>query len=152
MSTGVRFEDVAVGDSIPSFVRTTHFPEWNRYAAVNDEFIPMHMDDEAGRAAGNEHGAFGMGNLRLSYLVNMLRAWCGEDCEIRQLSLRYSQLNQKHDHLRCVGDVIAKQIVNGERRIRLRIDVLNQDGDSTTPGEAEVVFPAPEGDGAGSAL
>jgi hypothetical protein len=30
--------------------------------------------------------------------------------------------------------------------VRLRIDVLNQDGESTAPGEAEVVFPAPSGD------
>jgi acyl dehydratase len=111
---------------------------------VNDEFVPIHMDDEAGRAAGNEQGAFGMGNLRLSYLVNMLRAWGGEDCDIRGLSLRYSQINQKHDELRCIGEVIAKEVVDGERRVRLRIDVLNQNGESTTPGEAEVVFPASE--------
>jgi acyl dehydratase len=145
-SSGVRFEAVAVGDSIPPFVRRTHFGEWNRYAAVNDEFVPIHMDDEAGRAAGNEQGAFGMGNLRLSYLVNMLRAWCGESCDIRELSLRYSQINQKHDELRCIGEVIAKDVVDGERRVRLRIDVVNQDGESTTPGEAEVVFPPAEAD------
>ena len=145
-SSGVCFEDIAVGDALPPFVRRTHFEEWNRYAAVNDEFVPIHMDDEAGRAAGNEPGAFGMGNLRLSYLLNMLRAWCGEDCDIRELSLRYSQINQKHDELRCIGEVIAKGVVDGERRVRLRIDVLNQDGESTAPGEAEVVFPAPMGD------
>ena len=145
-SRGVRFEEVAIGDSIPSFVRRTHFEEWNRYAAVNDEFVPIHMDDEAGRAAGNEQGAFGMGNLRLSYLMNMLRAWCGENCDIRELSLRYSQINQKHDELRCIGEVIAKGVVDGERRVRLRIDVLNQDGESTTPGEAEVVFLPAEAD------
>ena len=76
--TALHFEDVEVGTRIPTFVRTTHFEEWNRYAAVNDEFVPIHMDDTAGRAAGNESGAFGMGNLRLSYLVNMLQSWIGE--------------------------------------------------------------------------
>ena len=33
------------------------------------------MDDEAGRRAGNEQGAFGMGNLRYAYIVNALHAW-----------------------------------------------------------------------------
>ena len=37
---------------------------WNRYAAVNDKFVYIHMDDEAGGSALNEQGAFGMGNLR----------------------------------------------------------------------------------------
>ena len=41
-----------VGDTLPTLQRTTAFHNWNRYAAVNDEFVPIHMDDEAGKAAG----------------------------------------------------------------------------------------------------
>ena len=47
---------------------------WNRYAAVNDEFIPIHMDDAAGQAAGYS-GAFGMGNLQWAWLHCLLRDW-----------------------------------------------------------------------------
>ena len=64
MAVKVYFEDVNVGDEMPPWSRKTGFMNWNRYAAVNDEFVPFHMDDEAGRAAKNEQGAFGMGNLR----------------------------------------------------------------------------------------
>ena len=60
----VAFDDVQPGDKLPAWSRRTSFAEWNRYAAVNEEFVPFHMDDEAGRRAGNEQGAFGMGNLR----------------------------------------------------------------------------------------
>ena len=42
---------LGVGDEIPTFTRKTGLDIWNRYAAVNDEFIPIHMDDEAGRDA-----------------------------------------------------------------------------------------------------
>ena len=73
MTINVRFEDVQVGDALPDWSRTTGFMEWNRYAAVNDEFVPFHMEDSAGRRAGNEQGAFGMGNLRYAYIVNALR-------------------------------------------------------------------------------
>ena len=145
MTAKLFFEDVQVGDRVPPFVRTTHFAEWNRYAAVNDEFVPIHMDDEAGRAAGNDQGAFGMGNLRLSYVVNMLHDWIGDEGEIRELSLQYRSINQKHDRLECVGEVIEKQIIEREHVIRLRIDVLDQQGRSTTPGEARVVVPSREG-------
>jgi acyl dehydratase len=136
----VVFDEVEVGQSIPHFVRTTHFEEWNRYAAVNDEFVPIHMDDEAGRAAGNDTGAFGMGNLRFSYLVNMLHAWVGDDGDVRSLTVKYRAINQKHDELRCIGEVIGKEVADGEHLVHLRVDVLDGEGRSTTPGEATVVL------------
>src|SRR5881398_3196658 len=39
-------DTVTIGTELPVFVRTTGFHNWNRYAAVNDEFVPIHMDDE----------------------------------------------------------------------------------------------------------
>ena len=68
------WDAVAVGDALPPFVRKTGLENWNRYAAVNDEFIPLHMDADAARAVG-EPDVFGMGNLRLAYLHNLLHAW-----------------------------------------------------------------------------
>ena len=38
-----------IGDQLPAFTRTTDFANWNRYAAVNDEFIDVHMSEEAAR-------------------------------------------------------------------------------------------------------
>jgi len=139
-SVSPTFESIEIGAQLPEFVRTTGFAEWNRYAAVNDEFIPIHMDDEAGRAAGNEMGAFGMGNLRLAYLVNMLRQWIGDDGEIRSLSAKYRSMNQKGDELRAVGEVVGKEIVDGIALVHLKVDVIDQNGTSTTPGEATVAL------------
>ena len=78
--------EIAVGDELPTFQRTTGFHHWNRYAAVNDEFVPIHMDDEAGRAAGYE-SAFGMGNLQWAYLHDLLRQWMGDSGRILQHGL-----------------------------------------------------------------
>ena len=64
--------DVTVGQELTPFAREAGFPAWNRYAAVNDEFIPIHMDDTAGKEAGYS-GAFGMGNLQWAYLHNLIR-------------------------------------------------------------------------------
>ena len=43
---------IRVGDRVTAFERTTGFGHWNRYAAVNDEFIDVHMDRSAAEAAG----------------------------------------------------------------------------------------------------
>ncbi len=142
MAYNVYWEDVEVGQEIETWSRTTDFMSWNRYAAVNDEFVYIHMDDEAGRAALNEAGAFGMGNLRFAFLHNMLRDWAGDEAQIKQLGCQYRSINQKNDVLSCVGTITGKREENGEYLVDLEVDVLNQDGLSTTPGQATVALPS----------
>ena len=137
----LRFEDIQVGDSMPSWSRKTSFAEWNRYAAVNDEFVPFHMDDAAGRRAGNEQGAFGMGNLRYAYIVNALHDWIGDVGTVREVGCQYRAINQKEDTLTVVGEVTDKTVEEGEQRVRLAVNVLNQDGLATCPGHAVIVLP-----------
>ena len=145
MSVNVYWEDVEVGQEIVSWSRKTDFMHWNRYAAVNDEFVYIHMDDEAGRAALNEQGAFGMGNLRFAYLHNMLRDWAGDEAQVRKLGCQYRAINQKDDVLTCVGAITAKRVENGEHLVDLTVDVRNQEGKSTAPGEATVALPSRNG-------
>lgn len=140
MAVNVYFEDVEVGQEVPPVVRETDFMNWNRYAAVNDEFVFIHMDDEAGKAALNEQGAFGMGNLRYTYMLNALRDWLGDEAEIRECGLQYRARNQKHDVLTVTGEVTEKTVENGENLVKLKLNVVNQEGDSTSPGHAVVVL------------
>ena len=141
MAYKVYFEDVSVGDEIPPFERKTDFMNWNRYAAVNDEFVYLHMDDEVGKAAG-QGAAFGMGNLRWAYVVNALREWIGDEAEVREVAMQFRAINHKHDVLTTFGKVTDKEVVDGEHRLRLDIDVKNQNGDTTAPGHAIVVLPS----------
>ena len=137
----VYFEDIKVGDSIPAWSRKTDFMSWNRYAAVNDEFVYIHMDDEAGRAALNEQGAFGMGNLRYAYLVNSLHDWIGEGARIHEVGCQFRAINQKNDVLTVTGKVTDKKVEDGENRVYLDMNVVNQKGEATCPGTAIVVLP-----------
>ncbi len=141
MAINVYFEDVELGQEIPAFERQTNMMHWNRFAAVNDEFIPIHMDDEAGRASG-QAGAFGMGNLRWSYLLNALRAWAGDEADIRELSVQFRAINNKNDVLRTHGVVTEKKQENGEHLVVLEVDVLNQNDEKTTPGRAVLALPS----------
>jgi acyl dehydratase len=142
MTVNVYFDDVQVGDELPAWSRKTDFMHWNRYAAVNDEFVPFHMDDEAGRAAKNEAGAFGMGNLRYAYLANALRDWIGDEAIVREIGCQYRAINQKHDVLTVTGKVVEKGMVDGENQVRLEVNVVNQKGEATCPGHAVVVLPS----------
>ena len=112
---------------------------------MTDEFVPVHMDDDAGRRAGNDAGAFGMGNLRLSYVANMLRGWAGDDAEIRELHVEYRSRHQKGDILTATGTVVAIESAGGEGLVTIAVDVVTQDGRSTAPGTAVLAFPLASG-------
>ncbi len=100
---------------VPPFVRTTGLANWNRYAAVNDEFIDIHMDPDAAKAVGMPD-VFGMGNLRIAYLHNLLHDWLGREGRHRRRSrCEFRGLNLKGDMLTCHGAVDGRA-----RRRRLR--------------------------------
>ena len=132
---GVSSRGIRVATSVPPFVRTTGLQNWNRYAAVNDEFIDIHMDDESARAVGMA-GVFGMGNLRIAYLHNMLRDWVGEAGDIAEFRCEFRGTNLKGDTLTGHGTVTN---VEG-RLVSLDLGVTNQDGAETTPATATVVL------------
>ncbi|MBI4329130.1 MAG: hypothetical protein HY685_04610 [Chloroflexi bacterium] len=137
----VYWEDVKVGQQIPPFVRRTDFMNWNRYAAVNEEFVYIHMDDEGGRGAGQK-AAFGMGNLRLSYAHNLLRDWIGEEGDIKHISIQYRGFNFKNDVLTTRGVVTDKRVEGDKHLVDLDLSVVNQEGVNNAPGRATVVLPS----------
>lgn len=94
-------EIVAAGLELPSFRRATDLENWNRFAAVNDEFSLPHMDDRGGQRAGFPT-AIGMGYLQWSYLHNVLRGWLGDRgrivraaCQFRAPNLRGQTLTAR---------------------------------------------------------
>ncbi|WP_075836065.1 MULTISPECIES: MaoC/PaaZ C-terminal domain-containing protein [unclassified Rhodococcus (in: high G+C Gram-positive bacteria)] len=127
-----------VGEELRPFTRDTGFATWNRYAAVNDEFVPIHMDDEAGRIAG-QSGAFGMGNLQWSYLHNLIRQWAGDDAVILSVSCQFRKPNTK-------GPVTAHGRVSSVRSsdagTEVSLDIWTEDGvgDKLAPGSATVLL------------
>jgi len=135
----VKVEELEVGQEIPAFVRATGLDNWNRYAAVNDEFVPIHMDDAAGVAAGYP-SAFGMGNLQWSYLHNVVREWVGENATILKFGCTFRGPNIKGQTVTAGG--VIRRIVREEGHTVVELDIWtkNQDGGALAPGTATVRF------------
>ena len=134
---------VTVGTEVPEYVRTTDLANWNRYAAVNDEFVPIHMDDEAGRAAGFP-SAFGMGNLLWAYLHNMLRDWIeaefAGDGRIVSFDLSFRSPNLRGQTVAARGTVTAVREEAGQTLVDLDVAVVDRDTPTTVlaPGKATI--------------
>jgi len=133
------WEKVAAGEELPVFERETGFGEWNRFAAVNDEFIDVHMDRAAAQAAG-QPDIFGMGNLRISYVHNALRDALAGAGEIVEFGCQFRQLNLLGDRLRTQCVVTGSEVRQGARLVRLDVNVLNQKDEGTMPGDAALLL------------
>jgi acyl dehydratase len=133
--------DIKIGDVLPRFERETGFETWNRYAAVNDEFVSIHMDDAAGRAAGYP-GAFGMGNLQWAYLHNLLRDWLAGHGTITRVACQFRSPNLQGQTVSACGVVDGVSESRDGTTVSLRVWTEDQTGTVLAPGTAEVWIPA----------
>ena len=137
--------ELAPGVLLPTLVRRPGFDHWNRYAAVNDEFVPIHMDDQAGIAAGYP-SAFGMGNLQWAYLHNLLEDWLGDRGRVVSLACQLRAPNTKGQTVTAGGRVVAVEpLPDGEFRVDVEVWTQDQDGTPMAPGAAVVVLGSVDG-------
>src|SRR3954468_21469042 len=98
--------EIEVGDELAPFVRVTDFPEWNRYAAVNDEFIDVHMSADAAQAAG-QPDVFVKGSRRIASAQNGLHDWLDVRGNVAEFGCQFRGLNFRGDELTTWGRVTA---------------------------------------------
>jgi hypothetical protein len=130
-----------VGDTFPPFTRDSGFAYWNRYAAVNDEFIPIHMEDDAGRSAGYPT-AFGMGNLTWAYLHVALHRWFGEEARVAAAGVQFRSAVTRGKRVVISGQVTGVRPAPGDDacdEVDLALRAEDQDGTLLAPGTATVV-------------
>src|SRR4030088_3077784 len=132
-------KNLTVGAELPTFTRATGLANWNRYAAVNDEFIPIHMDDEAGKAAGYP-GAFGMGNLQWSYLHAMVNGWLGGRGRSVEMACQFRSPNMKGQKVTAHGKITGIREEGGEVVVDLEVWTTADDSAQLAPGTATVAL------------
>ena len=125
------------GYQVPPLTRTAGFHNWNRYAAVNSEFVDIHMDDAAGQRAGYP-GAIGMGNLTISWFHAMFRQWLGREGRVTTFAGQFRSPALKDDVITCSATVTAVHDAGPVTRVELQLKAENQRGENLMPGTAVV--------------
>ena len=129
---------LVAGYRLPLFERTTGFHNWSRYAAVNSEFVDIHMDDSAGQAAGYS-GAIGMGNLTIAWFHAMLETWLGTEGHLVSFSGQFRSPALKGDTIVCSATVSeVDRTDDGAMRVSLELAATNQRDEALMPGSAVV--------------
>lgn len=136
----VNFVSVNVGDQIPALVK----PEITRttlglFAGASGDHNPIHIDIDFAKAAGMDD-VFAHGMLSMAYLAQALTNWVPQST-LRSYNVRFSAITHLRDRIACDGEVIEKFEENGESRIRVKLQAVNQDGDVKLAGDAVIALP-----------
>ena len=103
----VYFEDVHVGDELPSLVKgPIQQIQLTRYAGASGDFNPIHQDVEFARNAGMGN-VFAHGMLSMGFVAQALTDWAGAGT-VKKLGVRFAALVRLKDKVTCRGRILSK--------------------------------------------
>ncbi|MEZ6024318.1 MAG: MaoC/PaaZ C-terminal domain-containing protein [Hyphomonadaceae bacterium] len=135
--SGIDLKSVTVGAALPD----VEFGPITRtklalYAGASGDHNPAHIDLDFAKKAGLPD-VFAHGMLSFGVLTQVVTRWAGSD-RLREFGARFVSITQVHDKITCKGTVIELFEVNGERRARIEVVAVAQDGRQTLAGDAVV--------------
>lgn len=138
-----RFEDLRVGDELPSLARVVTREDVRAYADAGGDQNPLHQDDDVARMVGFPgiiaHGMFTMGHL-----AACVAGWAGDPGNVLRLSAQFRAPVYMGDEIVAGGRVRALDADTRTATAELWV-TLERDGateHAIRRGEAEVRFPA----------
>ena len=130
---------INVDDEIPSLDIPSVDPQrMKTMAALLRDPYPIHWDVEGNEKMGIKGKVVNQGPLNLSYIVNMLMNWQGQDC-IRRLQVRFTGWVLGGDVLSAHGKVVSLDTTSDELLATCEI-WLERDGERLLEGEAIVAL------------
>lgn len=132
---------VNIGDKIPEWVMESVSAErMQTMAAILRDPNPVHWDRRKVASLGLGERTINQGPLGLSYMVNMLHAWAGENC-IQHIFMRFpNPLILDRDRIVAHGLVTGLSEVDGRHLAECDI-WIERDGESgLIEGTATVCF------------
>ena len=132
-----------VGDQIPEWIMQSVSPARMRtMAAVLRDPNPIHWDREAvdSLSLGLGKRTINQGPLGLSYMINMLHAWCGPTC-IRRIVMRFPQVVLDGERVVARGTVTGIEASGSETLATCDIWLEHAERGVLLEGSATVCLP-----------
>lgn len=135
------FEEIKVGDEIPSVVRgrmtTAHLVRW---ASANGNYARIHWDLPYAMLRQGLPNVVVNGSLKNEYIYILLQRFAGEAGWVRKMYVEHRGMDHPGDTLTIFGKVTEKTERDGFGHVKCEIGLKNDRG-QTTQGWAEVVVP-----------
>ncbi|MDP2955174.1 MAG: hypothetical protein Q8N53_02030, partial [Longimicrobiales bacterium] len=81
------------------------------------------------------------GPERVSWMGHLMTNWAGDDGFLQELNVEIRRHNIVGDTTWCRGKVAAKEVSEGQHRVRCQVWAENQRGETTVTGTAVVALP-----------
>lgn len=133
------YEDVNVGDIVPSITEHPTRRQLVMWAGAAQEFSEMHYDDQFAAAHGFP-GVIVFGMLNNSFLAKMIQHWVGDDGMIRKFKSSNRKFILVDKDVVCSGVVARKYEQDGKSLIDCEVKVTCENEDCVF-GEITVELP-----------
>jgi acyl dehydratase len=138
----VRFEELHVGDELPSLARTVTREDVRAYADAGGDQNPLHQDDDVARMVGFPgiiaHGMFTMGHL-----AACVAAWAGDPSNVVRLSAQFRAPVFMGEEIVAGGRIrsLDAETHTGVAELWVTVERGDRTEFAIRKGEAEVRFP-----------
>ena len=108
------------------------------YCGASGDHNPIHVDTDFAKQAGYAD-VFAHGMLSMAWLGRLLTDWVPQH-RIREFGVRFTALTHIGERIRCEGTVTELFTADGERRARLEVHSMNEDGHLKLKGDAVIAL------------
>ncbi|MCK4818147.1 hypothetical protein KA005_20420 [bacterium] len=136
------FQDVKVGDGIPSVIKKITLVQNVMYAGATWDFHRHHYDKEFVQSKVLP-GTFVDGQMFGAFLAQMVTHWAGPSGVLKKLRLTYRVMAFPGDVVTCKGKIAEKYTKDGENLISCELWIENQKGEKViAPAHALIALPS----------
>ncbi|SAK76917.1 bifunctional enoyl-CoA hydratase/phosphate acetyltransferase [Caballeronia glebae] len=138
MST-IDFDSIQIGDTLPPLtLAPVDRKTLALFAGASGDHNAIHIDTDYARRAGVPD-VFAHGMLSMAWLGRLLTSWV-EQRQLRAFGVRFVGITQLGHVVTCTGKVTEKFEADGERRVRLEVQAVNQYGEPRVLGDAVIAL------------
>ncbi len=88
MASGIRFEDVTVGQELPAKSKVVKREQVKAYADASGDQNPLHQDDAFAQSVGFP-GIIAHGMFTMAHLTSALTDWVGDPAALRSIEVQF---------------------------------------------------------------
>lgn len=122
MTSKVGFDQVKVGDSLPTLAKVVRREDVKAYADASGDQNPLHQDDAFARSVGFP-GIIAHGMFSMAHLVKAVTDWLGDPGALASIDVQFRAVVFMGEELVAGGEIVSLEPETRRARLSLWAEV-----------------------------